>query len=105
MKKIKLDQLPKNATAQDVTEASAAASAAGGAKSFGKWWKLLLAVVCAVYMFVPEITDALPVIGWLDEVVAGAVSVISFVSALKTGRYDPNTRMEQRAKDIFGDKD
>lgn len=105
MKKIKLDQLPKNATAETVADA---ASAAGGAKSAGKWWKILLAVLMLVYMISPVdiIPEAIiPVVGYADDLIATVGMIISAVSAFRTGRYNPDTRMEQRAKDVFGDKD
>ena len=54
-----------------------------GAK--GKSWdKLLLivAVISFVYIFIPEPSDVIPVIGWLDEVAAGGVSMSALVDLI-----------------------
>lgn len=108
MKKIKLDQLPKNATATTVTKASSAAGAASGAvQSAGKWWKILIAALMLAYIVLPTdfLPDIMPVVGWVDDALAAVGMIVSAVSALKNRRYDPDARMEQRANDIFGDKD
>ncbi len=73
--------------------------------SLSKIIKLISAAVMLLYIispidFVPEI--AIPVIGWVDDIIAGAGMAASLVSAFKSGKYNPNVRMEQRAEDIFG---
>lgn len=103
MKKIKLDQLPKNATAATIPNAAKAGGSTG--KSAGQWWKILVAVLMLVYMISPVdiIPEAvIPVVGYADDLIAAVGMVISAVSAIKNKRYDPDSRMEQRADDIFG---
>lgn len=34
---------------------------------------IVIALVCAVYVFIPEPTDIIPILGWLDEATALAV--------------------------------
>jgi len=104
MKKIKLDQLPKNATANSVP-VNTTKAAADGTKSAGQWWKILVAILMLVYMISPVdlIPEAVvPVVGLADDVIAAVGMIITTISAIKNRRYDPNARMEQRADDIFG---
>ena len=98
MSEIKLDKLP-----------NASPNGAGGnapkKTSVSKIIKLISAAVMLVYIIspvdlVPEIM--IPVIGWVDDIVAGVGMAASLISAFKSGKYDPNARMEQRAQDIFG---
>jgi hypothetical protein len=35
-----------------------------------KWIYRTLQVLCIIYVFIPEVTDAIPIIGWLDEATA-----------------------------------
>ena len=35
-----------------------------------KWIYRILQVLCIIYVFIPEVTDAIPIIGWLDEATA-----------------------------------
>ena len=37
-----------------------------------KFW-ILVAVLSAIYLFIPEPTDVIPVVGWLDEASAFAI--------------------------------
>lgn len=48
-----------------------------------KFWKTI-ALVSGIYIFIPEVTDVIPVIGWLDEATAFGVMVF----ALKKLGYD-----------------
>ncbi|MBW7859389.1 MAG: hypothetical protein H3C43_14115, partial [Leptonema sp. (in: Bacteria)] len=32
-----------------------------------RWMWILIAIVSFVYIFIPEPTDAIPILGWLDE--------------------------------------
>jgi len=102
MKNIKLDKLPKNVTAPTVPTAKAAG---GSTKSAGQWWKYLVSALMLAYIILPTdfMPDLIPIVGWLDDIVAAAGMVISTISAIKNRRYDPNARMEERAKDVFGD--
>lgn len=38
-----------------------------------KKFAVVLGALSAVYMFVPDPTDVIPILGWLDEGVAGAM--------------------------------
>ena len=98
MSEIKLDKLP-----------NASPSGDGGNSpkktSVSKIIKIVSAIVMLLYIvspvdLVPEIV--VPVVGWVDDIIAGVGMAASLVSAFKSGRYDPKTRMEQRANDIFG---
>lgn len=40
---------------------------------------LILAAVCLVYIFIPEPSDLIPGIGWLDELAAGGVGLTSIL--------------------------
>lgn len=40
---------------------------------------LIIAAVCLVYIFIPEPSDLIPGIGWLDEVAAGGVGLTSIL--------------------------
>lgn len=40
---------------------------------------LIIAVVCLVYIFIPEPSDLIPGIGWLDEIAAGGVGLTSIL--------------------------
>jgi hypothetical protein len=42
-----------------------------------KRFAVVVAALAGVYLFVPEPTDLIPVIGWLDEGLAGALLVWS----------------------------
>lgn len=42
----------------------------------GKPFWIFVAVVSTVYVFIPEPTDAIPVLGWLDE--ATALLILSY---------------------------
>lgn len=35
-----------------------------------KWFYRTLQALCIIYVFIPEFTDAIPFIGWLDEATA-----------------------------------
>lgn len=48
-----------------------------------KFWKAV-ALVSGIYIFIPEVTDVVPVIGWLDE--ATALGILMY--ALKKMGYD-----------------
>lgn len=48
-----------------------------------KFWKAV-ALVSGIYIFIPEVTDVVPVIGWLDEATALGI----FMYALKKMGYD-----------------
>ena len=41
---------------------------------------LIIAAVCLVYIFIPEPTDLIPGIGWLDEMAAGSVGLGSLIT-------------------------
>lgn len=101
MKKIKLDQLPKNASAPTVPTAKPK----GSAHTFGQVGKIITAVLMLAYILLPTdlLPDLVPVIGWLDDAVAAVGMIASAVSAIKNRRYDPESRMEERAKDVFGE--
>jgi len=43
---------------------------------------LIIALVCFVYIFIPEPTDLIPGIGWLDEVLAGGISLTALLTYL-----------------------
>ncbi len=43
-----------------------------------KWFLVLLAFVSGIYVFIPELTDAFPFFGWLDE----GIAIIIFTYAL-----------------------
>lgn len=45
----------------------------------GKPFWIFVAVVSAVYVFIPEPTDVIPILGWLDE----ATALLIFSYALK----------------------
>lgn len=48
------------------------------------WMRLLwigVAIVCGVYIFIPEFTDVIPFIGWLDEVTAGGIVLFALRKA------------------------
>lgn len=96
MSQINLDKLPK-----DVSSGKN-----GGKKTnLSQVLKIVGAVAMLAYILIPTdlVPDFAPIIGWVDDLAAGVGMVASIVSAVKTGRYNPDTRMEQRAKDIFGD--
>lgn len=38
---------------------------------------IVVAVLCGVYIFIPEFTDAIPIIGWLDEATAAGVVLLA----------------------------
>ena len=40
-----------------------------------------VALVCGVYIFIPEFTDVIPFIGWLDEVTAGGIVLFALRKA------------------------
>lgn len=42
---------------------------------------IVVAVVCGVYIFIPEFTDVIPFIGWLDEVTAGGIVLFALRKA------------------------
>ena len=46
---------------------------------------IIVALICGVYIFIPEFTDVIPVIGWLDEATAAldAESKAKIQAALK----------------------
>jgi hypothetical protein len=46
---------------------------------------MIVAALSAVYMFVPEPTDLIPILGWLDE----GVAAMMLMWALKTLRVAP----------------
>ena len=98
MNQIRLDQLPgvPNPNQNNSPQKKWSAS---------KIIKIISAVLALIYIISPIdfMPDLVPVIGWLDDILAGIGMVISLVSAFKSGKYNPNTRMEQRARDIFGD--
>ena len=102
MSRIDLSKLPKNVDA--ASDANAAGAAKGGSK-LSQILKIISAVVMLAYIVLPTdlIPDFAPVIGWVDDLAAGVGMIATVVSAIKNRRYDPNSRMEQRAKDIFGD--
>jgi hypothetical protein len=35
------------------------------------------AILCGIYIFIPEFSDAFPVIGWLDEATAAAIVLVA----------------------------
>ncbi|GIX41046.1 MAG: hypothetical protein KatS3mg129_0779 [Leptospiraceae bacterium] len=39
-------------------------------KGWKKWIYIALALISGVYVFIPEFSDAIPFLGWLDEGVA-----------------------------------
>ncbi len=41
---------------------------------------IIVAVLCAVWIVIPEFTDAVPIIGWLDE---GAAAALLFTALAK----------------------
>lgn len=43
-----------------------------------KWIYRTLQVLCIIYVFIPELTDAIPFIGWLDE--ATAIGFVFFLN-------------------------
>lgn len=102
MSRIDLDKLPKNA--DTAGNANNAGAVKGGSK-LSQILKIVSAVVMLAYIVLPTdlIPDFAPVIGWVDDLAAGVGLIASVVSAIKNRRYDPNSRMEQRAKDVFGD--
>jgi len=93
---IDLNKLPKNAAADNTV---------GKKSKLSQVLKIISAVVMLAYIIIPTdlLPDLLPVVGWVDDIAAGVGLIASVVSALKTGRYNPDTRMEQRARDVFGD--
>ncbi|HEY1100977.1 MAG TPA: hypothetical protein VGF99_18710 [Myxococcota bacterium] len=52
---------------------------------------VVVGAVSLVYMFVPEPTDLIPIIGWLDEGVAGALLLWS----MKTLGVSPSSIMKK----------
>ena len=100
MSRIDLDKLPKSANA----DGGSSGNVKGGGK-ISQIVKIVSAVVMLAYIVLPTdlIPDFAPVIGWVDDLAAGIGMIATVVSAIKNRRYDPNSRMEQRAKDIFGD--
>lgn len=48
-----------------------------------KFWKIV-AVASGIYIFIPEFTDVIPIIGWLDEATAFGIMIY----ALKKLGYD-----------------
>ena len=45
-------------------------------KEIMKVFWIIVAIVCGVYIFIPEPTDAIPILGWLDE--ATALLILSY---------------------------
>ncbi|MEM3905630.1 MAG: hypothetical protein QXQ95_08725 [Thermofilum sp.] len=43
--------------------------------SKASWDSIIAGVLCIIYALIPEPTDVLPVIGWLDEGVAAAAGL------------------------------
>lgn len=41
---------------------------------------LIIAIICFVYIFIPEPSDIIPVFGWLDEILAGGVGTTAFIA-------------------------
>ncbi len=96
MSQLNLDKLPKN---------TSAGNSQGKKTGLSQVLKIVGAVAMLAYILIPTdlLPDLLPVVGWVDDLAAGVGMIASIVSAIRTGRYNPNARMEQRAKDIFGD--
>lgn len=96
MSQIDLDKLPKKAPTGNTP---------GKKSTLSQVLKFVGAAAMLAYILIPTdlLPDFAPVIGWVDDVAAGVGMIATIVSAIKTGRYNPDTRMEQRAKDIFGD--
>ncbi|MCR9143081.1 MAG: hypothetical protein NXI24_12580 [bacterium] len=44
---------------------------------FSKVLWVVVAIVCGVYIFIPEFTDAIPLIGWLDEATAAGIVLLA----------------------------
>jgi len=98
MNRIRLDQLP------------GVPNPDRGNESQNKWTaskiiKIISAALALIYIISPIdfMPDLVPVIGWIDDILAGIGMAISLVSAFRTRKYSPNARIEQRANDIFGD--
>jgi uncharacterized membrane protein YkvA (DUF1232 family) len=58
-----------------------------------RFWKMV-AILSGVYIFIPEFTDVIPIIGWLDE--ATALGVLIY--ALKQLGYDLKAPFRKKSK-------
>ncbi len=38
-----------------------------------KWFWLILSILSFIYVFIPEFTDTIPILGWMDEGIAIAI--------------------------------
>ncbi|MEQ9367340.1 MAG: hypothetical protein RIF32_24120, partial [Leptospirales bacterium] len=38
---------------------------------------IVVALACGLYIFIPEFTDAIPIIGWLDEATAAGIVLLA----------------------------
>jgi uncharacterized membrane protein YkvA (DUF1232 family) len=48
---------------------------------------LIIAAVCLVYIFIPEPSDLIPGIGWLDEIAAGGVGLTSILDFFRGSEF------------------
>ncbi len=39
-------------------------------KGWKKWFWILISIVMGIYIFIPEFTDTIPFLGWIDEGIA-----------------------------------
>lgn len=62
---------------------------------------VVVGALSAVYMFVPEPSDAVPILGWLDEGMAGAMLLWS----LKTLQITPSTVLAKITGKKAGEED
>jgi hypothetical protein len=51
-------------------------------KGWKKWLFIITAILSGIYVFIPEVSDAFPIIGWLDE---GLAIIIFTYSINKLG--------------------
>lgn len=68
MNQDRMNEAPSN-TEAPVKDAVPVAAEEGPVKPTGwlKWFWIAVAVLSAVYIVIPEPTDAFPIVGWLDE--------------------------------------
>lgn len=59
-------------------------------------WAVLVGAASFIFLFVPEPTDLIPVVGWIDEGMAGALLLWS----LKTLGVSPSNILGRRARSL-----
>mgnify|MGYP001350070538 CR=1 FL=1 len=63
-------------TPAKVAEPSGNESSPAKATGVMKFFWITIAILCGIYVFIPEPTDAIPILGWLDE--GTAILVMSY---------------------------